>query len=70
MLAEEDYYSKTYRHGLEYALTHFNIHKDAWIELGEQVLDKYKIFERNKLKELGYIAELPDHHREAYLELL
>ena len=70
MLAGEDYYTKTCRHGLEYALTHFNIHKDAWIELGEQVLDKYKIFERNKLKELGYIAELPDHHREAYLELL
>ena len=70
MVQDEDYFTKCCRHGLQYALEHFNISEEDWIELGEKVFDKHKVFERNKLKESGFIDQLPSHFKDAYIELL
>lgn len=59
---------KMYHDTLVYALDHFGISEEEWLERGEEVLKLHNIFDRNGLMSYGYISEMVTKYK--FIELL
>lgn len=59
---------KMYNDTLTYALDHFEISEEEWLEIGEEVLRHHNVYDRNCLMTYGYISEpIRKYH---FIELL
>lgn len=59
---------KMYHDTLIYALDHFEISEEEWLEIGEEVLRHHNVYDRNCLMTYGYISEpIRKYH---FIELL